>query len=329
MAAAGGAADVAGRARNFRCPARTPYTGWVTRRFALPKLHATALLAVGILSMGCAALSGPAPRSPGAGDDAPRVGADTTAFSVEEHERIAAVDPWVTQAAARHDLDPDLIRGVIWVESRYVARAKSPAGARGLMQLMPPTASALAQKLGMAHPNPYDPEFNIAAGSLYLREMIARYDGDIALGLSAYNAGPGNVDKWRAQGLPPRNREYVDLVLDAKARFEAAYHTPQGRPTDTQLAKASAPDRRPPVVIPEPPQRADITEDGIVVRHDLDRVESDYKPVVEDPPMGETPLPPRGDQTQRPRVRPEPTPPAAGDAAEPEVGLGVLPSVTP
>ncbi len=291
-----------------------------------------ALLAVGFLSIGCAALSGPAPRSPGAGgsDDAPRQHADATPFTVDEHQRIASVDPWVTQAAARHRLDPDLLRGLIWVESRYDARAKSPAGARGLMQLMPQTASGLAQKLGV-RAAPYDPEFNIAAGSLYLHEMIARYGGDIALGLSAYNAGPGNVDKWRAQGLPPRNREYVELVLDAKARFEAAYHTPQGRATDTQFARAAAPDRRPPIVIPEPPtapsSAPSTADDGTPVRWDLDRVESEYVPSVEDPPMGDTPAPPR-ERSRRaltlPDVRPDDT-----TAAEPEIGIGVLPSVVP
>lgn len=277
---------------------------------------------MGILSTGCVAVSQPAPRAPGSGMDAgPEVATTPTAFSVEEHERIASVDPWVDHAAKRHRLDPDLIRAVIWVESRYVPRAKSPAGARGLMQLMPATAAELARKLGTPRANPHDPEFNIAAGSLYLAEMVARYRGDTSLALSAYNAGPGNVDRWRAEGLPPRNREYVELVLAAKARFEAVYHMPQGRPVDTQIARAAAPDRRPAIVIPEPPpsrERASSrTEDGVEVRYDLDRVESDYHPVVEDPPMGETPAP---SET-----------PARGDAEDdeqaPAVGRGVLPSL--
>lgn len=291
-----------------------------------------ALLAVGFLSLGCAGLPRPAPRGPGAGagDDGPRGRAVATPFTVDEHQRIASVDPWVTQAAARHRLDPDLLRGLIWVESRYDARAKSPAGARGLMQLMPQTASGLAQKLGV-RAAPFDPEFNIAAGSLYLHEMIARYDGDIALGLSAYNAGPGNVDKWRAQGLPPRNREYVELVLDAKARFEAAYHTPQGRATDTQFARAAAPDRRPPIVIPEPPTDSSnvpsTADDGTPVRWDLDRVESEYVPSVEDPPMGDTPAPPR-ERSRRALTLPDVRPDDAA-TAEPEIGIGVLPSVVP
>jgi len=257
------------------------------------------------------------------GHDAPLVHVDASPFSVEEHERIATVDPWVTHAASKHGIDPDLLRGIIWVESRYVARAKSPAGARGLMQLMPATASALADKLGHARANPYDPEFAIAAGSLYLREMIARYGGDVSLGLAAYNAGPGNVDKWRAAGVPPRNAEYVQLVLDAKARFEAAYHVPQGRPTDTQLARAAAPDKRPVIAVPEPPASRDVTDDGVPVRFDLDRVESEYQAVVEDPPMGETPAPTKA------RTRVESKRDVEAPVAEIEVGIGVLPSVTP
>jgi len=287
---------------------------------------------VGILSfgslgsLGCTALSGPA-RAPGSGgsDDFPVGRTDGSPFSIEEHERIASFDPWVTQAAKRHGLDPDLIRGVIWVESRYNHRAKSPAGARGLMQLMPPTAAWLAQKLGTARANPYDPEFNVAAGSLYLRDMIARYGGDVGLGLSAYNAGPGNVDRWRAQGLPPRNREYVQLVLDAKARFEAAYHRTQARAVDTQLARAQAPEPRPPIEIPEPPPPMAHTDDGIPVRWDLDRVDSEYQPVVEDPPMGETPPPGRAGS----KVREAGRGPADGVDEQPTFGVGVLPSVLP
>ncbi len=287
------------------------------RPFRLP--HGAVLAAVGILSMGCAMLSGPAPRRPGAGkgDELVQPAALPSAsaeFTIGERERIAGVDPWVTKAAMRYGIDADLIRGVIWVESRFQVRAKSPAGARGLMQLMPQTASGLAQQLHVARPNPYDPEFNVTAGTHYLSGMLARYGGDVTLALAAYNAGPGNVDKWGKHGLPPHSREYVRLVLDAKARFEAAYQSPQGRPTDTVLVKAdrSAPA---PIAIPEPPPSA-VTEDGTPVRWDLDRVEREDPPRADDPPMGETPAPPR--ERLRKRVV---------ELPEPEVGIGVLPSV--
>jgi hypothetical protein len=274
------------------------------------------LATVGILSIGCATLYGPPPRAPGSPGlrDAPAPSAEALApFSIEERERIAIVDPWVTKAATRYAIDADLIRGLIWVESRFEPRAKSPAGARGLMQLMPQTASGLAEQLGMSRPNPYDPEFNVTAGSYYLQGLLARYHGDVELALAAYNAGPGNVDRWGHAGLPPHSREYVRLVLEAKARFEAAHSTPIA--SDTVLVKA---ERRepPPIVIPEPPATA-VTEDGTPVRWDLDRVETEYQVHAEDPPMGETPLP-REDVVDD------------GDAIEipePTVGIGVLPSV--
>ncbi len=254
-------------------------------------------VAAGILTIGCAS-PGHRPTVP---PDAP---SSTTAsapsepsFAPEERARIASVQPWVEQAASKHRLDPDLINGVIWVESRFDARAKSPAGARGLMQLMPATASELARKMGRHRPASYDPEFNIHAGSLYLARLLERYDGNEKLALAAYNAGAGNVDKWLAQGgLPPRSEKYVALVFDARARFKALREgsrqpvvepPPEEEPTviATPTPRASDPPRAaietPPPVVPEAP-----------VRYDLDRVESTYRPTPpEEPPLAETPYP--------------------------------------
>ena len=283
-------------------------------RSLLRRPHGAVLATVGILSIGCSVLSGPPPRAPGSATAvAPAPSPEAlAAFSLEERERIAIVDPWVTKAAQRYAIDPDLIRGVIWVESRFQQRAKSPAGARGLMQLMPQTATGLAQQLQWARPNPYDPEFNITAGSFYLHSLLARYHGDETLALAAYNAGPGNVDRWGHAGLPPHSREYVRLVLQAKARFEAAREQPQSPARDTVLVKAERP-APPPIVIPEPPPAA-VTEDGTPVRYDLDRIETRYESHAEDPPMGETPTYSDRDE--------------AIEVPEPVVGIGVLPSVT-
>src|SRR5690606_4742127 len=99
-----------------------------------------------------------------------QVAVERTDFRPEEREKIARVQHHVMVASSAHDLDPALINGVIWVESRFEPRAKSPAGARGLMQLMPATASALAIRMGRHRATTYDPEFNIMAGSLYLAE---------------------------------------------------------------------------------------------------------------------------------------------------------------
>jgi soluble lytic murein transglycosylase-like protein len=94
--------------------------------------------------------------------------ATLTPFSESERERIGAVQGIVAHAAAERGIDQDLINAVIWVESRFDPAAKSPAGARGLMQLMPATAAYLAKQMGEHNPRAYDPEFNVRAGSLYL-----------------------------------------------------------------------------------------------------------------------------------------------------------------
>ncbi|MEE9385601.1 MAG: lytic transglycosylase domain-containing protein [Nannocystaceae bacterium] len=144
-------------------------------------------------------------------------------FTAPQRQRIAAVQSEVSTASAQYGLDPALINGVIWVESRFQPRAKSPAGARGLMQLMPATARELARQLGDRRARPYDPGFNIRAGSFYLSKLLRRYDGDERLALAAYNAGPGNVSRWLAKGkgLPEYSQRYVASVVSAQARFRS------------------------------------------------------------------------------------------------------------
>ncbi len=117
----------------------------------------------------------------------------------------------VEEAARRYGLDPGLVDAVVRVESGYNPSATSPAGAMGLMQLMPATARAL----GVV--DPYDPVQNVDAGVRYLRGLINRY-GDVALALAAYNAGPGAVQRYG--GIPPypETRSYVERVLEAWQR---------------------------------------------------------------------------------------------------------------
>ncbi len=119
----------------------------------------------------------------------------------------------VEAAAARHGVDPALLHAVIAVESAHRPAAVSPAGAEGLMQLMPATQ----RDLGVS--DPFDPRANVDAGAAYLR-LLADEFGTV-LALAAYNAGPGAVR--RHGGVPPfpETRHYVRLVLRALFRLRA------------------------------------------------------------------------------------------------------------
>lgn len=111
----------------------------------------------------------------------------------------------IQKAAATYDIDPDLIRGVIQVESNFNASAQSPKGAMGLMQLMPETA----RELGVS--DPYNPEANIMGGTRYLKKLLTRYDGDVSLALAAYNWGMGNLENHR-NWMPQETKNYVNRV---------------------------------------------------------------------------------------------------------------------
>jgi soluble lytic murein transglycosylase-like protein len=130
----------------------------------------------------------------------------------------------IVRAAAReHGLPPDIVNGIIWVESRFDARARGRKGPRGLMQLMPRTGRELARQLGRDY-EPFDPEFNIHAGSYYFARMVRRYDGNVRLALAAYNIGPAVVDRWLrdAEPLPGHSRAYVDGVITAARTFRSS-----------------------------------------------------------------------------------------------------------
>jgi soluble lytic murein transglycosylase-like protein len=112
----------------------------------------------------------------------------------------------VDEAARKAGLPPAIVHSVAKAESGYRQTAVSPKGAIGVMQLMPGTAADL-----QADPN--DPVQNTEAGAMYLRDLLIKYDGDVAKALAAYNAGPGVVDKYN--GVPPyaETRSYVNRVI--------------------------------------------------------------------------------------------------------------------
>jgi soluble lytic murein transglycosylase-like protein len=104
------------------------------------------------------------------------------------------IDNSIIMAAARHNVDPNLVRAVVKVESNFNSNAVSRKGAMGLMQLMPSTARSL--KVG----NPFDPNQNVDAGVRHLKQLLENYGGDVNLTLAAYNAGAGAVA--RSSGVP-------------------------------------------------------------------------------------------------------------------------------
>jgi soluble lytic murein transglycosylase len=144
----------------------------------------------------------------------------------------------IRQQADDKNLDPSLIAGIIYVESRFRDQT-SHAGAKGLMQLMPSTADYIARKSGgtrFVQGDLADPQINISYGSWYLRYLLQHYHGNVALALAAYNAGEGKVDEWWreaadrgerfavAKHIPfAETREYVAKVLDARRAYRREY----------------------------------------------------------------------------------------------------------
>jgi len=122
---------------------------------------------------------------------------------------------WINRHAKSNNLDPALLSAVILEESRFNPQAVSPAGARGLMQVLPSTATQIVQRMRV---RPYsngllfDPEINIRLGSWYLSSLLEEFGGKETLALAAYNAGPHMVRQWMAKTPAAREDEFVENI---------------------------------------------------------------------------------------------------------------------
>ena len=123
---------------------------------------------------------------------------------------------FIRTAAERYSLDPELIRAVIRVESNFNPFAVSEKGAMGLMQLMPGTAEEMHVR------EPFEAEDNIMGGSKYLRKMLNLFEGDLQLGLAAYNAGPNRVLENGRIPRIPETEQYVVKVLREYGKVKAS-----------------------------------------------------------------------------------------------------------
>ena len=138
-----------------------------------------------------------------------KVEAKISAFG--ENSKIEGTKPqllsMISQISQKHGVDEKLVNAVIKQESGFNTKATSHCGAMGLMQLMPTTAKSLGVK------DAYNPVENVEGGVKYLKSMLEKYNGNIILALSAYNAGPNAVDKY--DGVPPyaETQNYVKKIL--------------------------------------------------------------------------------------------------------------------
>jgi soluble lytic murein transglycosylase len=137
----------------------------------------------------------------------------------------------IRQQADEKGVDAALIAAVIYSESKF-SDQESSAGARGLMQITPEAAKFIEKRSGgttFKLEDLSDPEINIRYGTFLLRELLDRYDGDEAAALAAYNAGPGNADKWgggklNVEDIPfPETRAYVEEVLEKQREYRQKY----------------------------------------------------------------------------------------------------------
>ncbi len=188
----------------------------------------------------------------------------------------------VVRAAARHGVDADLLASMLLIESGGDPEAESPAGASGLMQIMPATARRIAEVRGIDAPGPkqlVDPELNVDLGAWYLARQLERF-GEPHLAVAAYNAGPKRAQAHVEQGdpLPEESRRYADQVMALwSERTEPTSPTLSGllmRTRERLRGRMKAPVALDDVRLgfgpnPHPIQKERYDHQGIDVRHPL------------------------------------------------------------
>lgn len=135
-------------------------------------------------------------------------------LSEDVHAERSDIDNMIDRIAEKISLSPELIRSVVTAESDFRPDAVSPAGAQGLMQLMPETA----REMGVE--DSFNPLQNLLGGSRYLKQLLDKYDGDLDHALAAYNWGQGNVDRHGLRNMPEETRNYIARIrqdLDRKS----------------------------------------------------------------------------------------------------------------
>jgi soluble lytic murein transglycosylase-like protein len=170
------------------------------------------------------------PAQASAAAEAPATPPDPSVAAVEEYlasrntglirEEIHVLARTLVTEARRHGLDLALVMAVMHVESRFHNFAISPAGAIGLMQILPSTGEEVARREGIpwrGSQTLLDPATNVRLGTAYLRELSNRYRGDLQAALAAYNWGPGHVDRRLQEGTPLPS-EAPNLVTQARAQ---------------------------------------------------------------------------------------------------------------